>query len=116
MDDAILKELNTKYGIEVKRVLTIENNEVFNTLLSKLDWFFSRSPLRSYVLYNTSKIATIVETEDGYTLKHHQCITFALSDGSHIRFSPDDSDGIQITRVFVYKDSRRKRVILTFKL
>jgi GNAT superfamily N-acetyltransferase len=108
MNDELLNELKNKHGVEITSVTEIENNEIFNTLTSRLKWYFSRSPLSSFVLYNTSKIATIVGTDEGYTLRHHECITFSLSDGSHIRFSPNDSDGIEITRVFVPKKSRRK--------
>jgi GNAT superfamily N-acetyltransferase len=110
MKDDILNELRSQYAIEITNITAIENNDVFNTLLSRLNWFFSRSPLSSYVLFNTSKIGTIIGTDEGYIFRDHQCITFSLNDGSFIRFSPDETDGIDITRVFVNKDARGKGV------
>ena len=111
MEKEGLKQLKNVYGIDVKRVEKTEGNEVFNQLSSKLEEYFNGSDLKLFVNYEVSEINTLVEIKRGfYTLKQHPCITLSISDGSHIRFSPDKKNGIEITRVFVVEDSRKKGV------
>jgi GNAT superfamily N-acetyltransferase len=110
MNDELINKLNNKLGIEIIGFSEVENNEIFKILKSRLKWYFSRSPLRFYVKYDISEIHTIVGTDKGYICKKHDCITFSLSDGTHIRFSPDESDGIEITKLYVPAHMRRKGI------
>ena len=111
MEKEGLKQLKNVYGIDVKRVEKTEGNEVFNQLSSKLEEYFNGSDLKLFVNYEVSEINTLVEIKRGfYTLKQHPCITLSISDGSHLRFSPDKKNGIEITRVFVAENMRKKGV------
>jgi len=111
MNQELIKHLRSTYGINVKKIEVIDKNDVFDNISYKLNDFFNRSPLKDYMKYELSEINTLVESKKGFfTLKHHPCITFSLEDGSHIRFSPNQENGIEITRVYVHESSRRCKI------
>jgi len=108
MDQDFKNELKLKYGIEINEYQKVENNDIFNLLQSRINWYFQTSPLNQFLQYKLSEINTIVETKTGHKLKEHQCITFSMKNGSYIRFSPDENDGIEITALYVPYGLRRQ--------
>jgi len=108
MNQDFINELKLKYGIEINDYHKVENNDIFNLLQSRINWYFQTSPLNQFIQYTLSEMNTIVETKTGHKLKEHQCITFSMKNGSYLRFSPDENDGIEITALYVPNEFRRQ--------
>jgi hypothetical protein len=107
MDD-IIKHFKKELGINIRKVEFIKENDPFKAILGKLEDFFSQNIMESLIRYETMEINSLVESKrDFYTLKQHPCVTLILLDGSHLRFSPDNKNGIELTRVYINDKKRR---------
>ena len=107
MDEDLLQQLKAELGINVRKIEKIEENDVFQALTSKLEEFLNQFDLQAVISVETMEINSLVESRrDYYTLKQHPCTTLILPDGSHLRFSPDKNNGIEITRVYVNEENR----------
>jgi hypothetical protein len=105
-----LKKYESALGMKIKDTEFIDNNELFETLLNEYKNF--ESFMNTETLLNISVIhkdfLTIVEKKKGSVLKFQDTLTFFFLDGSHIRFSSFNDNGIEISRVWVNPDNHRK--------
>ena len=98
----IFSSLKASNGIKVVSVKEINDNEVFLRLKASFESYFSEiSETRLPLLILMDKIFTAVEMKSGFKLKVHNYIFFELPDGSHFRFSPYGTDGLEISRIWV---------------
>ena len=103
-DVELLEILKNETGIEIKKVIRIEDNSVFNELLKSVEVYTKSF---TTVRYTRMAMNSIVGTGDEYVLKIQNSISFHFPDSSMIRISPDENDGIEITRVFVNPNHHR---------
>jgi hypothetical protein len=92
-----LKPIEKKIKGKIIKCDFIENNEVFDDLMRNISHY---QDFGKVLTIESGNIHSLVETNKGWTLKYHNCITFFMPDGSHIRFSPCQ-EGIEITRLYV---------------
>ena len=104
-----IHKLKLSTGINIKEVEFIENTDVFRTLIAALGDFerFVCDSTQMDIKAQYKEFLTLVEKKKGGLLKFHNTITFFLEDGSHIRFSPHNKNGIEISRVWVNPENHR---------
>lgn len=106
-------EFETQLGYKIRDVEFIKNNDAFDQICNALLDFesFTKIVLGYDIKAEVGDMITLVEKRNGMTLKLHNAITFTLlNDGSHIRFSPYNSNGIEISRVYVNPVNQRKGI------
>jgi GNAT superfamily N-acetyltransferase len=103
--------LEQNFGVKIKSIDFVENNEVFEMLVRALEEFqnFVDEWVELEIVSNQQVFATLVGQKNGYILKFQDTITFFVkNDGSHIRISPYGKDGIEISRVWIHPSNQRK--------
>ncbi len=98
-----LKPLEKQMGIKIQNCEFISNNEVFSKLVDDLP------EIDELVEVEYSDIHSLVQfaPNNKYHMKYHNCITFFLPDGSHLRFSPHKK-GLELTRLYIYPENQGK--------
>lgn len=108
-----ITEFENQLGYKIKSVEFVENNEAYDKLCNALEYFecYMNTVLGYDVKTQMEDMITLVEKKKGMILKFQNAITFTLlNDGSHIRISPFNINGIEISRVYVNPNNHRKGI------
>lgn len=100
----LIKSLEEQTGMVIGRVEYHEVNSVFSKMKEYIESYVGDG---GFIQVKFGDMNTIVETKESATLKVHECITLVYLDGSHLRFSPFDEDGIELTRLWVNPENQR---------
>jgi GNAT superfamily N-acetyltransferase len=97
-------------GMNIKDVEFVDNNEIFDKMISSYKEFenFMNVASELNMTIEHKDFITIVEKKKGSVLKFQDTLTFFFNDGSHIRFSAFNKNGIEISRVWVRPDNHRR--------
>lgn len=100
----LIKSLEEQTGMLIGRVEYHEVNSVFSKMKEYIESYVGEG---GFIQVKFGEMNTIVETKEHSTLKVHECITLVYMDGSHLRFSPFDEDGIELTRLWIKSENQR---------
>lgn len=100
---SLKRNFQKDYGINIIKFEFIENNKVFDELTLNLP------RIENAIMTEYSDIHSVVQIahNNKYKLKYHNCITFYLPDGSHLRFSPY-KEGLELSRLYIEKENQNQ--------
>ena len=107
-----LSFLSNETNIKIKQAEFYKSTGSFKILEDNIDTYFSNKGNLNISGLTTEKIImrSITQNPKTYKLKVHDSITISLPCGSHIRFCPYKNDSIEISRLLVSFNRRKKGV------
>ena len=111
VDSEVIKAIEKSVDIAIDYVEQVDSNKVFTILKGKVEEHVSsKSYFKDFMLVKCHEMNSIVQSPLGNTLKIQESIDFYFNDGSLVRFSSYGEGELELTRILVRKDNRRKGV------
>ncbi len=111
VDNEVIKAIEKSIDIAIDYVEQVDSNKVFTILKGKVEEHVSsKRYFKDFLFVKCHEMNSIVQSPLGNTLKIQESIDFYFNDGSLVRFSPYGEGELELTRILVRKDNRRKGV------
>lgn len=104
---SVLNYINKKSQIKSKKITIVQNNQIFNKLLERLDLL---SSLNSSIDYKIIFDGLNVKTKNKNEVTFHNLLKITINSDSYIKISPTIGNSIEITIIHVDFSKRRKKI------
>jgi GNAT superfamily N-acetyltransferase len=108
-DTELITALTEAVGFQIDRVEHVEDNWIFESLAREAPLIERRDPLvKNFLNVTTRDMMSVVRSPEEAVVKVHKSIDYQTFEGSILRFSSLGDEGLELTRIQVPEESRRK--------